>query len=297
MTTWFAERPVGEIRPGDHAWLAYADREEQDRVIGDFVYDGLSTSEKVVYVTDSRPWELPGMLGRYGIDPTPFAEVGQLRLLPRQHACLTMGRFDPDRLLRTLSQEIDSSFDEGYRAVRVTADLSWALREPDGTRRVLSCESGFEETVSRGTTAMAICQVERAQCAPDELQVLQNTHEVLVEVNPEFDDSVLKITRTFAPYGLRLEGELDGVRQQPFIDALAMLSSVQAWRGRIHLDLRRLDFIDLGSLNLLGGFALRMPSGHSLVLDNLRPDVAAVIDLMGWHLLPGVSRGTSGGLT
>jgi len=296
MTTWFAERPVGEIRPGDHAWLAYTDREEQDRVIGDFVFDGLSTNEKVVYVTDSPAWELPGLLARHGIDATPFAEVGQLRLLPRDRACLSMGRFDPDRLLRTLSQEIDSSFEEGYRAVRVTTDLSWALREPDGARRVVSCESGFEDTVSRGTIAMAICQVERAHCNPDELQVLQNTHEVLVEVNPEFDDGVLTITRTFAPYGLRLEGELDGVRQSPFVDALAKLSSLQARRNRIHLDLRRLSFIDLGSLNLLGGFALRMPAGHALVLDNLRPDVEQVIDLMGWHLLPGVARGTSGGL-
>ena len=33
------------------------------------------------------------------------------------------------------------------------------------------------------------------------------------------------------------------------------------------------------------------PTALDLVLDNLRPDVEQVIDLMGWHLLPGVTRG------
>src|SRR5690242_2108245 len=216
MTIWHAERPVGEIRPGDHAWLAYADREEQDRVIGDFLFDGLNTTEKVVYVTDAPPWRLPGMLNRHGIDPTPFANVGQLRLLPYEPTCFTMGRFDPERLLRSLSDEITIGIEQGYRAVRVTADLSWALHQPDGRRLVMSCENGFEDTVAPSTTAMAICQVERNRCEPEELIALQNTHEVLVEVNPEFDDGVLKITRTFAPYGLRLEGELDPARQGPF---------------------------------------------------------------------------------
>jgi hypothetical protein len=113
METWFAERPVGDLRPGDHAWLAFNSNEEQNRVIGDFVFDGLNTQEKVVYVTDSKPLELPGLLSRHGIDPTPFTEVGQLRLIPPEKACQTSGRFDPDRMLKTLNQEVSVAFDQG----------------------------------------------------------------------------------------------------------------------------------------------------------------------------------------
>lgn len=289
--TWFAERPVGEVRPGDHAWLAFANADHQDRVIGDFIYDGLNTSEKVVYVTDSLPWQLPGMLNRHGIDPTPFAEVGQLRLLPREQACLTRGHFDPTRLLRTLQQEIDVALDQGFRAVRVTADLSWALREPGGRRLVIGCESDFDRTVAPSTMAMAICQVDRTSCTPDELSALQNTHEVLVDVNPDFDDGVLKMTRTFDPYGLRIEGELDGARNTTFAEAL---SSIARRPDQIHLDFRKLEFIAFDSLNALAAHAMRMPKGTGLVLDNLPPDVEQIIEMVGWHRLPGVVKGQPG---
>ncbi|MCW2914809.1 MAG: hypothetical protein JWN52_2877 [Actinomycetia bacterium] len=288
METWFAERPVGDLRPGDHAWLAFASGEEQSRVIGDFVFDGLNTQEKVVYVTDSRPLELPGLLTRHRIDPTPFTEVGQLRLIPLEKACRTRGRFDPDRMLATLNQEIEVAFDQGYRAVRLTADMGWALREPGGSDLMLGCEQEFEAAVAPSTMTMAICQVDRSSCSPGELTALRNTHEVLVEVNPEFDDGILKITRTFAPHGLRLEGELDGARHAVFAETL---SSVAVPKSKVHLDFTRLSFIDLGALNLLAIYAMRMPGGGGLVLDNLRPDVEQVIEMVGWHRLPGISRG------
>src|SRR6266545_7998411 len=127
METWFARRPVRDLRPGDHAWLAFASHQEQEHVVGAFVYEGLSTAEKVIYVADARPRELPGMLTRYRIDPSPFAEVGQLKIISPRAACGTDGRFDPDRLLDTVEAEIGRAFDEGYRGVRVTGDMSWAV--------------------------------------------------------------------------------------------------------------------------------------------------------------------------
>jgi anti-anti-sigma factor len=166
--------------------------------------------------------------------------------------------------------------------------MGWALREPGGSDLMLGCEQGFEAAVAPSTMTMAICQVDRSSCSPDELTALRNTHEVLVEVNPEFDDGILKITRTFAPHGLRLEGELDGARHAVFAETL---SSVAVPKSKVHLDFTRLSFIDLGALNLLAIYAMRMPGGSGLVLDNLRPDVEQVIEMVGWHRLPGISRG------
>jgi hypothetical protein len=36
-----------------------------------------------------------------------------------------------------------------------------------------------------------------------------------------------------------------------------------------------------------------MPPGHTLVLDNLPPDVAGLIQTIGWNHLPGLTQGQS----
>lgn len=291
MQTYFAERPVGELRPGDHAWLAFASGEERERVVGTFVSDGLATEEKVVYVSDSDPGGLPGVRSAAGADPSAYLRTGQLCVLPRERACLTRGRFDPDRLLSALDAEVSRAFDQGFRAVRITTDFSWALREISDRTLVLGCEDQFGAAVAPSTMAMAICQVDRHACPQDELIALRNTHEVLVEVNPEYDDGVLRLVRTFEPHGLRVEGELDAARHTVFAETL---SAVTAPRRPVHLDLSRLRFIDLAALNLLVHFAIRLPRGTSLVLDHLPPDVESVIEMVGWYRLPGLARGRGG---
>lgn len=290
-TTFFAERPVGELRPGDHAWLAFANADERERVVGTFVADGLTTEEKVVYVSDEDPLGLPGVRRTAGRDPSLYVETGQLCVLPRERACLTRGHFDPDLLLTTLEAEVSRAFDQGFRAVRITTDFSWALREISDLSLMLGCEDQFDQAVAPSTMAMAICQVDRSACPPDELIALRNTHEVLVEVNPEFDDGILRIVRTFEPHGLRVEGELDAARHTVFAERLSLVTTA---KRMVHLDFSRLKFIDLAGLNLLAQHAVRLPRGNSLVLDHLPPDVEGVIEMIGWYRLPGLARGRGG---
>lgn len=292
METWFAERPVGEMRPGDHAWFAFANGEEQQEVIGTFVADGLKTAEKVVYVPDlaqAVPATPPLPRGVSGIDLQSCADRGQLRIIPPDQACLDRrGGFDPGLLMATLDREIAGAFDEGFRAVRISADMGWALREPGGSDRVLGCEHEFEQAFSASTMAMAICQVDRRACGPEELMALRDSHEVLVEVDPAFNDGVLKITRTFWPQGLRVEGDLDGARHSVFANTLA---TVMKSPGRIHLDFARLRFIDLGALKLLADHAMDRPGRDALVLENLPAEIENIIEMVGWHRLPGIQRG------
>jgi anti-anti-sigma regulatory factor len=289
MDAWFAHRPVRDLRPGDHAWLEFVSRQEQEHVVGAFVYEGLSTAEKIVYVADARAQELPGMLSRYRIDPRPFAEIGQLRIISPRVLRGRDGRLDPDRLLGKIEMEIGQAFEEGYRGVRVTGDLSWAVRQPGGYHRVLGCEHRMGAAIAPSTLAMAICQVDRGSCSSRELIALRNEHEVLVEANPEFDDGVLKITRTFEPTGLRLEGELDGARHAVFAETLSTIATINC---DVHLDLGGLRFIDLGALNLLTVFANRPRNGGRLLLDNIGPDLDLVFETVGWHRLPGLTQGS-----
>ncbi|WP_131740391.1 MEDS domain-containing protein [Actinomadura roseirufa] len=290
-TPWFAERPVSAVRPGDHGWLAYSGAEERDQVIGTFVREGLAHNEKVVYVTDAPPERVPGLGPRRRADAETYARLGQLRLISREDACLDRhGAFEPERMLDILAAEVDAAFGEGFRAVRLTTDYTWLLNGPSRSDlgRMLGCEHRVGDAVSPSTMAMAVCQVHRRACPPHELAALRDTHEVLVEVNPEFDDGILKIVRTFEPNGLRVEGELDAARHAVFAEKL---SQVSMDRRRVHLDFSRLGFIDLGGLHLLAQHATALPADETLVLDHLPADVENVIEMVGWHRLPGLTRG------
>ncbi|WP_433327957.1 MEDS domain-containing protein [Spirillospora sp. CA-294931] len=293
----FARRPVGAIRPGDHGWLPYSGTEERDTVVGPFVAEALETQEKVVYVTDARPERLPGLRSLSRLALCGFTESRQLRIIPRAKACLDdRGRFDPDLMLTTLRGEFERAFDEGFRAARLTVDYTWLLRRPGGAAltQMLGCEHHLDDAVAPSTMAMALCQVDRNACLPDELAALRAKHEVLVEADPQYDDGVLKIARTFDPPGLRLEGELDAVRHTAFLEELVRLQRV---RRAVHLDFSELGFIDLAGLNLLSQHATALPDGGALILDHLSSNVENVIQMVGWHRLPGLARGQENGET
>jgi len=286
MGTSMTERPVGEIRPGDHAAFAFSTAEEQAQVIGPFLRDGLDAHEKVIYISGVRPRQLPGLGGRP--DAEHAAGAGQLRVIPRGIACLAQGSFDPDRMLTVIGREIAQAAGQGYAAVRLTADMSWVLDQPGGYPLMLACEASFDRAVVPGTEIMTICQLDRNRCPPEQVGTLSDTHRIKVTANPEFEDGVLRIVRDHAPDGLRLSGELDVARHGPFVAALASIGETNT---EIHLDFADVRFLDLGALNLLVNHAMHTPPGHVLILDHLPPDVAGIIRTLGWHHLPGLVPG------
>jgi anti-anti-sigma regulatory factor len=281
MQRWFTERSVGRLLPGDHAWFSYSSDEEQEQVVGAFLRDGLTASDKVIYITDADPHDLPGLRGHQDLDPLPFLRTGQLTLLPPAKACRTGGVFDPGLMLAALEGVLARAEHDRFRGVRVTADMTWAVRQRSGRARVLDCEAGLDAAIAPSTTAIAVCQIDQRSCTPDELTALKETHEVLVGADPDFDDGVLSITRTFTPRGLRLKGELDGARHTVFAEAL---HTVTAPGGDVHLDLAELRFVDLGALNMMAGAAMRMATHGRLFLDNPSDDLSEILNLVGAQL-------------
>jgi anti-anti-sigma regulatory factor len=279
MDPWLTHRSVRDLRPGDLAWLAFADEEEQGHIIGPFVGAGLAGEDTVIYVTDAGPGELPGGAGRAG--PSQ-----RLRLIPWRRAALSEGRFDSTRMLATLQEEITRAADAGARGVRVTAEMSWAVRDV-GVDRILQCERRFGAAVAASTMITAICQVDRRNVTEAELDALRGAHEVAVRPNPEFEDPVLRITRTFRPRGLSIAGELDAARHAVLAEALAAVPAAD----EIHLDCAELRFMDLGALHVLAGYARGRAGRGSLILDRVPAHLRAVIELVGWGRLPGVRLG------
>ena len=109
--------------------------------------------------------------------------------------------------------------------------------------------------------------------------------------DPEFEDSVLRITRTLRPHGLSIAGELDAARHAAFAAALTSAMTSAPAAGELHLDCAELRFIDLGALRLLADFAARHAGSGALILDRVPRHLRDVIDLVGWGRLPGIRLG------
>jgi len=281
----YVRRSVRDLLPGDHAWLPFSSDEEQGHVIGSWIRDGLRIRDKVIYVIDAEPWELPGL---YGHDLGDAVKQGLLTLIPYGDACLTAGMFDHDKMIDTLGDEIKKAQEQEFRGIRVTAEMSWALQQPFGDARVDLCEQEFGEQVSPSVSVTAICQTDRRNCRPDQFDLLSGHHEVRAIPNPDFDDPVLSITRTYNPVGLHLRGELDGARHRPFAEAL---HNVVHGGAPVHLDLGELAFMSLGALQEMTDYVRGHGKDSRIVLDNAPEHVRSMVKVVGAHRLPGIELG------
>ncbi|WP_235017672.1 MEDS domain-containing protein [Thermomonospora echinospora] len=269
---WSVRRPVGELRPGDHAWLAFGGEDEHRHVVGAFVRTGLAEGDRVVLLGGPQGAEMAGG------DQVAVVGLGD------------SGAVDPRVLARALASEISEADRSGCRAVRIVTDLTWVLRRPGGLELALDCERHIERVIGPSTSAIAICQLDRRACAPGELAALEEAHAVAVTADPDFADSVLRIDRTFHPAGLALGGELDASRHAVFSQALSSVLA-RADGDPVHLDLAELEFIDLGALSMLAGAATRRPGHGPLVLDRMSARLRSVVEAVGWDMLPGLRLG------
>jgi hypothetical protein len=106
----------------------------------------------------------------------------------------------------------------------------------------------------------------------------------------EFQDDQLRVSRTNGPPGLLIEGELDAARHN-VLDRLLLIAGVE--HPRAHLDFSRLDFIDLGALNLIVDHARKLPAGNSFVLDFLPSEVESMFNRVSDDLPAGLIIGQS----
>ena len=267
-------RMVSDLRPGDHAWLAFAGEDERNLVVGSFIDTALAGEDKVVVLAGREEITLPT---GDRVTVVPLSEHPSQALDPRR----------PAQVLRT---EIDRAQRAGYRGVRIVADLTWTLRTPGGAGLVLDCERHIEEVVGPSTSAIAICQVDRRACRPRELAALKDAHPVTVTADPDFADSVLRIDRTFHPLGLALSGELDAARHAVFGEALSQ-ALARANGSPVHVDMAELKFIDVGALAMLARAADARPRGGPLVLDRMPAPVRSMVEMIGLDRLPGLRLG------
>ncbi|MGW0417639.1 MEDS domain-containing protein [Streptomyces sp. NPDC003015] len=278
-------RKVVEVEPGDHLCFAFADDAEQRRMVTAYLSAGLARGERVLYFADRHaPAAVLGWLRAGGVDPDAATASGQLRVATADDSYLASGAFDPDAMVASLREEARHSLAAGYSGLRVSGEMSWALREAPEVERLAEYEVKVH-SVFAGQPASAICQYDARQFGPEQLRMFEKCHPAAVELHPWYSSSGLSIVPAFRA-GERVLQVTGTVDYQATGHLAAALEQTLQWPGDVRVDMSALDFIDLAGLRVLIHMAERLGEGRRLRVMNLTPMLCQVISVVGWDEHP-----------
>lgn len=179
---------VTELKPGDHLCCLYDNEEEHRAVLTPFLRIGLERGEKVLYIVDAHTAEeVLRYLKDDGVDVSIFLKKGQLAVLTAQNAYLKGGAFDPDSMIALLREETERALREGYTALRVTGEMTCALRGLSGSERLIEYESKLNRFFPE-SRCLAVCQYDQRRFDPAMLLDVLATHPVVVIGNTLYDN-------------------------------------------------------------------------------------------------------------
>jgi transcriptional regulator with GAF, ATPase, and Fis domain len=188
MESIYLLRTLEGLRPGDHLCCIYETEEEHRALVTPFLRHGLEQGQKVIYIVDARTAEiLLGYLRDDGVKVDPYLEKGQLSIIGVKDAYMKEGVFDPDGMVELLRRETELALSEGYEALRVTGEMTWALQGLPGSERLLEYEAKLNEFFP-GSKCLAICQYDKRRFDSEILLDVLLTHPIAIIGTEVFDN-------------------------------------------------------------------------------------------------------------
>jgi len=169
-----------ELKVGDHVCCLYESEEEFSEVIIPFVKNGLVKGEKIFYLADSNTAErVLDLLRKEGLDVEIYLTSGQLKFLTAKEIYSYDGFFDPDKMIELLQKETEQALTEGYAAIRVTGEMTWALQNIPGSERLIEYEAKLNLFFPHNKV-YAICQYDMRRFDPTILLNVLRTHPIAI---------------------------------------------------------------------------------------------------------------------
>lgn len=285
-------KTVGQMRQGDHFLLGYDTDEEREAVLAAFLLDGLASGQRGLVLP---PAGIPGPVALSFLETHGCRldeELARGRLCVDPHLAGPEGLWDLDEVVRS---ETRRALGDGFLGLRVCTET---LRAQAGRQlKMLHDSELLLDPVFSSLPVLGICQYDRRLFDDTELTSLTGLHHGRVGADDVWRDGLLVISRTFAPPGLALAGEVDDTN----VTAVARALRAETDRARVRtgaltrLDLRGLRFIDVGALRLLVFTALGLyAAGGTLELAGVAPHVRRMMRVTGWDRVPGLRMESAG---
>jgi hypothetical protein len=179
---------VDRLRPGDHAFLGYADEEQRWDILREFTGQGLARGEKVFLLVDVgyAPWWVASRVT--GGAPAARRAVRAGQLVVSNTPRFARGKFDAGRLVEGARRRIATVLAEGFSGLRSASEMSLALAPVDHLGQAVEYETAlhaalFATEPAPPFTALCIWD-ERLFGETSAMHAARSVHPVIVRPGP-----------------------------------------------------------------------------------------------------------------
>ncbi|MFW9994077.1 MAG: MEDS domain-containing protein [Candidatus Odinarchaeota archaeon] len=162
-----------------YCWLFTREQSHRE-IITRFLVEGMKNKEKSIYIADNNSTaKIMNYLNSTEQDMETRFAVRQLEIISSHDVYIRQGYFDPCRMIDFLDREIDRSLAEGYTGLRVTGEMTWILRDVEGTERLVDYEAMINDHV-KGRNVLALCQYDLRYIRPKEVMDVMILHPAFI---------------------------------------------------------------------------------------------------------------------
>jgi hypothetical protein len=143
---------------GSHLCLIYNSESERRNAIATYLETGIRNGERIVYIADRvTVSEFASLLEDLGMDGSALSSAEDLEVRQAEASYCPGGQFSPKQMLDLLRATQIETGAAGYPCLRVSGEMSWALRGIRGSERLIEYESQVNELMASHPFS-AVCQ-------------------------------------------------------------------------------------------------------------------------------------------
>jgi hypothetical protein len=159
-----------------HVCAFFHSRDEEAQILKPFIREGFDVGDKIFQILAPEDLEeRRHQIAELGIDLDSVERSRQLEVRPWEEAHLRPGHFDQHAMLALLDDAMEGMKSEGFRRIRIWANMEWALKDLPGTHDLVEYESRFNTILPKHDGAV-VCTYDLTRFGAATVMDVLRTH-------------------------------------------------------------------------------------------------------------------------